>query len=150
MSRCKLLDPLYLVANIRTVSLFVFVSIASIGCIWQFISLVQLYLTYPTTVQIDTQFDVHKDSLAAFTLCKNVEGKKTNHLGKSSDDLFEYYSKLKSIEAMHLEGPDIDFEIDSLVTRVDKLSLSHTCSVRSHLDTVSPPLISIVPIILFD
>ena len=26
----------------------------------------------------------------------------------------------------------------------------HTCSVRSHLDSVSPPLISIVPIILFD
>ena len=127
MRRLRLIDTLYILGNVQTISLLIFVSITSIGCIWQFISLVQLYLTYPTTVQIDTQFDVHKDSLAAFTLCKNVEGKKTNHLGKSSDDLFEYYSKLKSIEAMHLEGPDVDFEIDSLVTRVDKLSLSYFC-----------------------
>ena len=98
MRRLRLIDTLYLLGNVQTISLLIFVSITSIGCIWQFISLVQLYLTYPTTVQIDTQFDVHKDSLAAFSLCRNTFQEMYNHTGRSTDELFDHYSKLNVVD----------------------------------------------------
>ena len=129
MRRLRLIDTLYLLGNVQTISLLIFVSITSIGCIWQFISLVQLYLTYPTTVQIDTQFDVHKDSLAAFSLCRNTFRELYNHTGRSTDELFDHYSKLNVVDKVYLEGPyfHVDIDMQSLLTRVDRMSLSFFC-----------------------
>ena len=114
--------------NIQNISFFIFIIITSICCIWQFISLVQLYLTYPTTVQIDTQFDVHKNSLSGFTLCKNIKYEENNHFGKSSDDLFEYYSKVNMTSEISLHGPNIGVDVDSLLTLIPRLSLDYFCT----------------------
>ena len=113
--------------SIRTLSYLLFIIISSFGCIWQSISLVQLYLTYPTTIQINTHFDVQDDSLAAFTLCKNTNWYKYNHMGKNTSDLFEYYSKSDVIKKLSLEGPDLGIDMDHLLTQVVKLSLSYFC-----------------------
>ena len=48
-------------------------------------------------------------------------------MGKNSNDVFDYYSDLKVILALHLEGPDIGVDINKLVTKVIKLSLNYFC-----------------------
>ena len=58
-------------------------------CSWQSIELLQIYLSYPTKIQILTSFDLIEDTLASFTLCRNYG----NLNGFNSTYVFEIFRK---------------------------------------------------------
>ena len=61
------------------------------GCSWESNKLLQLYLSYPTKIQILTEFDLYENDLASFSICRNIGN---DHHGKSSNLLFNYYKNI--------------------------------------------------------
>ena len=114
--------------NFRKIMLLVFILTTTIGCSWQFISIVQLYLNYPTSIRIMTKFDVYRDSLASITLCINST---VDHKGFNVSDLFQYYSRQKFIERIYIGGPrpDIEIKMEEMITTRHMLSIDSFCIV---------------------
>ena len=57
--------------------------ILAIGFLWQIISLLNLYLSYPTNIFIETKFNSYRKSLPALTFCTNIG----DQIG-TTDDIF--------------------------------------------------------------
>jgi hypothetical protein len=53
----------------RFAILLIVYSIMSVGCIWQLVSICQLYFEYPTIVSIETKFENSNLELPAITFC---------------------------------------------------------------------------------
>ena len=78
---------------IREMSSSLLIMVMAIGCLWQSISIIQIYTSYPTQIEIITEFDLYEDSLPSLTFCK-----KTNrHDGKNTEEIFNYYRTIEII-----------------------------------------------------
>ena len=109
---------------------FYLVLILLIGCSWQSIKLLQLYLSYPTKIQILTDIDLYEDNLASFSICKNIRNK---HNGKHSDNLFKYYKSI-SIDreiSFFLDNKQIPTNSsgDGLINLIIMISKTYFCYV---------------------
>ena len=125
-----MVDNIYMCAKLEIIIKIVFNLIIIIGCSSQFISIVKLYLTYPTSIHIDTQFDIRYNNLASFTFCKRTSNLK---LDRNSNVLFEYYRGINVIDQIALSGREFHKVIDLedpdnyYITRVDSVSLNYYC-----------------------
>ena len=61
------------------------------GCSWESNKLLQMYLSYPTKIQILTEFDLYENNLASFSICRNIYN---DHNGHSSNVLFNHYKNI--------------------------------------------------------
>ena len=107
---------------------YAFVLSIAIGCSWQFFSLVNFYLSYPTKIEIDTSFDSFEDTLPALTFCKNVGQR---NYGKYSADLFKNYSfeeMVKEVNSNKFYSTNVENDPKLMLNTVgEKLSLIYYC-----------------------
>ena len=109
---------------------FVFILISILCCSSQFISIVNLYLTYPTNIHIDTQFDMRHNNLASFTFCKRTWD---SNVSRNSTERLEYSNTINVVNDISILGGKFSKEIDlddlhnQYITRVDSVSLKYYC-----------------------
>ena len=71
------------------------------GCLWQIITIFQLYLSYPTNIFIETKFKSYRKHLPAITLIVNIG----DQSGVSTDEIFRNNSYQDYVNLMvHLES----------------------------------------------
>ena len=115
--------------KLRKLISILFHSIITIGCTLQSVSIVNFYLTYPTSIHIDTQFDIGSATLASFTLCKRFG----RNFGQNSSSLFEFYRTIDSVKIIYIISPkhlviiDLDDSSNQYVTRIDSVSITYYC-----------------------
>ena len=116
--------------NSKNIISFYLIVILVIGCSWQSVKLLQLYLSYPTKIQILTEFDLNEDNLASFSICKNIYGA---HDEKHSEDLFEHYKSIGIDREIRFYFDDLQIPTnssgDGLINLMMMISSTYFCYV---------------------
>ena len=87
--------------TVKTVNLIIILVLIT-GCLWQIISIFDLYLRYPTNIFIETKFKSYYNSLPALTFCSNIG----DHSGQSTDDIFGKNYSNKIIQDVFILSAD--------------------------------------------
>ena len=102
--------------------------IITMGCSWQTINLIKLYLSYPSKIEIVTAFDLYEDSMASVTLCKIV----LDHGGRSSQTIFNQVNILDYFKSIYLKDHYIKLKKladDHQIELSMMISLYHFCFI---------------------